>query len=53
MSGRSLPLCRCLGSAEALEGSLTQENPVCCVGDPGSGMKELQELFQASATSGK
>ena len=68
MSGRSLPLCRCLGSAEDLEESLNRENPVRCVGDPGgeavgfmlideapqgSGMKELQELFMASATPGK
>lgn len=68
VSGRSLPLCRCLGSAEHLEGSLNRENPVRCVGDTGgeavgfkltdeapqgSGMKELQELFKASATPGK
>lgn len=68
MSGRSLPLCRCLGSAEDLEGSLNRENRVRCVGDPGgeavgftltneapqrSEMKELQEFFTASATPGK
>lgn len=67
MSERSLSLCRCLGSAEHLEGSLNQENTVHCVGDiggeavpfmltdevpQGSGMKELQELFKASATAG-